>query len=743
VLVGCTAFLGAACKTDPQDHAKRGIALVDQKNYGEGIVELRTALQGNARLGEARLKLADAYLATGKPAQALQELIRAADLLPNDAKVQLRAAKVLLLAQSYNDAKTRAERVLKLDPRNAEAYVVMGNALANLSELESALVQFDKALDVDAASAESYIGIGAIQATKKQTPDAEASFLKAVSVAPKSVRAQLALANFYWATRQFDKAEAAFRATLGIEPNNLFANRAMSVFLLATGRVADAEPYFVTMAKVSNVEGASALAQYYLLTARRADARRVLTEMTQRPETYADATVRLAYLDLAEGDRAAAWSRAKELLAKEPKNPRGLVLSATLLTRDRKYDEAITAVNKALTIDPSSARAHEAAGVVYAATDRRSDAQRSFENALKADQGSFVSAVSLAQLHLEARALDKSMTYAQQALALRPGNAEAQALVARNYMARGDVAQAKPIVEQLLKRTPNLAAAHDLNAALQLTSKQPDAARASYEHALALDANDIDAVTGLVLLDLSRGKKAEAGARIETTLARRNRDEASLLLAARSYAATGDLNKSETAFREALERNPNRLSTYAQLGELYRRENRLDDAVKQFERLLERDGRSVAASTMLGMIHEQRGDKPAAEREYRRALSINARAPIAANNLAWLYVSSNRQLEEALQLAQAAHQELPDEPNIADTLGWIYVQKRMETMAIPALESSVKQMPQNGMAQYHLGVAYLQSGDVVKARQALARSLTLGDFEGSADARKALQSLAN
>ena len=64
-------------------------------------------------------------------------------------------------------------------------------------------------------------------------------------------------------------------------------------------------------------------------------------------------------------------------------------------------------------------------------------------------------------------------------------------------------------------------------------------------------------------------------------------------------------------------------------------------------------------------------------------------------------------------------------------------------MAIPALESSVKQMPQNGMAQYHLGVAYLQSGDFVKARQALARSLTLGEFEGSADARKALQSLAN
>src|SRR4029078_11122743 len=104
--------------------------------------------------------------------------------------------------------------------------------------------------------------------------------------------------------------------------------------------------------------------------------------------------------------------------------------------------------------------------------------------------------------------------------------------------------------------------------------------------------------------------------------------------------------------------------------------------------------------------------------------AIKWRAPMAATNLAWLYVSSNRQLEEALQLAQLAHQELPDEPNIADTLGWIYVQKKMETMAIPGLESSVKQMPQNGMVQYHLGVAYLQNGDFVKARQALQRSLT-------------------
>ena len=742
-VIVCCAFAAACSKPNPQEHLARGKAYLDQKKYDEAIVELRTAIQADARLTDARLKLADAYIATGKPAQALQELVRAADLLPNDAVVQLRAAKLLLMARSYTDAKTRAENLIKLDPKNAEAYVVAGNALAGLSDLDSALEQFDKALEVDATNAESYIGIGAIQATRKQTPDAEASFLKAVSVAPKSARTQLSLANFYWATGQFPKAEAAFRTTLSFEPNNLAANRAMSVFLLATGRAAEAEPYFIKIAKVSPVAGASTLAQYYLLTNRRDNARKILTAMAQLPDGFADATVRLAYLDLTEGDSSGAWKRTKEVLTKQPKNVDALVLSGTLLDREGKHEEALAALNAALAINPASARAHEAAGLVYAAIEHRADAIRSFEDALKADQRSFRSAVSLSRMHLEGRQFDKALTYAEQALSLRPGNPEAQALIARNYMVRGDVAKAKPIVEQLLQRTPNLAAAHDLNAALQLVSKQPDAARTSYERALKLDPSDIDAVTGLMLLDFSGGKKADAISLVEATVAHRNRDEASLLLAARTYAAGGDLKKSEAAFREALERNPNRLSTYAQLGELYRRQNRLDDAVTQFERILQRDEKSLAASTMLGMVHEQRGDKPAAEREYKRALSINARAPIAANNLAWLYVASNRQLEEALQLAQVAHQELPDEPNIADTLGWIYVQKKLELLAIPQLESSVKQMPQNGMAQYHLGVAYLQAGDLVKARESLQRSVKLGEFEGSADARKALQSIGN
>jgi predicted Zn-dependent protease len=145
---------------------------------------------------------------------------------------------------------------------------------------------------------------------------------------------------------------------------------------------------------------------------------------------------------------------------------------------------------------------------------------------------------------------------------------------------------------------------------------------------------------------------------------------------------------------------------------------------------------------MTGMLMEMQGQVAAAEKQYQRVLSLDPHAAVAANNLAYIYVSSNRNLDQALQLARTAKEQLPDEPRVRDTLGWIYVKKNMIDAAIPELESSTKKTPDDPVAQYHLGMAYVQSGDWDKARGALKRALALKtDFEGSAEARKALESI--
>ncbi len=75
----------------------------------------------------------------GQGERALGELVRAADLLPADVPAQVEAAKILLAGGRFEDARTRAEAALKLDPSNAEAHVLRAGAAAGLRDNESAL----------------------------------------------------------------------------------------------------------------------------------------------------------------------------------------------------------------------------------------------------------------------------------------------------------------------------------------------------------------------------------------------------------------------------------------------------------------------------------------------------------------------------------------------------------------------------------------------------------------------------
>ena len=66
-------------------------------------------------------------------------------------------------------------------------------------------------------------------------------------------------------------------------------------------------------------------------------------------------------------------------------------------------------------------------------------------------------------------------------------------------------------------------------------------------------------------------------------------------------------------------------------------------------------------------IQKQKKDAEA-KVKYEKVLSLNSHAGVAANNLAWIYAASDGNLDMALQLAQTAKAQLPDRPEVNDTL---------------------------------------------------------------------------
>ena len=65
-----------------REFVESGDRLAARKEFRQAIVQYRNALQQDPRFGEARLKLADAYVQAGDPQSASAEYVRAADLLP-------------------------------------------------------------------------------------------------------------------------------------------------------------------------------------------------------------------------------------------------------------------------------------------------------------------------------------------------------------------------------------------------------------------------------------------------------------------------------------------------------------------------------------------------------------------------------------------------------------------------------------------------------------------------------------
>jgi Flp pilus assembly protein TadD len=104
-----------------------------------------------------------------------------------------------------------------------------------------------------------------------------------------------------------------------------------------------------------------------------------------------------------------------------------------------------------------------------------------------------------------------------------------------------------------------------------------------------------------------------------------------------------------------------------------------------------------------------------------------------------LYAREGRNLDRALELITPQRQQQPDDPELNDLLGFIYLKMNAFSRAITFLQQAVDARPVDPLLRYRLGTAYLKNGDTVRARRELRRALELGpSMPEAAAARSAL-----
>jgi len=202
------------------------------------------------------------------------------------------------------------------------------------------------------------------------------------------------------------------------------------------------------------------------------------------------------------------------------------------------------------------------------------------------------------------------------------------------------------------------------------------------------------------------------------------------------------MNGAETNYKKAIELNPNIAGFYISLGSLYTRQNIADKAVQEYNLAIQKDPNSISAFMGLGIIYDTQKKYDQAKEYYQKALKINPKFAPAANNLAYLYAEKGGNVDEALNLAQSAKEQFPDDPHISDTLGWVYYKKNVFSRAIVYLKEANDKIQNNPMMRYHLGMAYYKNGEKENARRELKKALALDPkFSGSEETKEVLSKL--
>jgi tetratricopeptide (TPR) repeat protein len=743
LVCGGAAACGQSAAERRQIAYERGNQHFDRGEYREAAIEYRRSLQQDGRFADARRRLAETYLKLEQPGNALREYVNAADLLPADVDVQLKAASLLLLAGDHEGCRKRAEQVLKEHPDNVDALLLAGSSAAGLKDLDGALRDVQRAIAVDPAHGRAYANLAFVQLRRGRQDEAEQAFARAQALAPESVEVQLAIANYHWASGRAAEAEADLRKALASTPKDPRVNQTLATFYLSSGQVAAAEPFLKAVAELSrSPEPSLALADYYVMTGKIDRAVTVLARLEAERRVYVEAAARLAVIKHGQGQTAEAQAALDALLQKEPGNARLLLLKGRLLFEEGHPDAALERVNAAVQAEPRSAAAKYLLGVILLAKQDKTGAIRTFNEVLSLAPNAVDPLLQLSHLYLAAHDTRNAAQMAEQAVKADGGNAAARLALARALIARGELRGAVTHAERAVALAPASADAQALlGTALALKGDRP-AARLAITRALAAERTNIDAIGARLALDLADGRRAEAQQFLDAYEPARQKNVPLLLVIASGYDRLGQAAASEAALRRAIEVDPSNPIAYSRLGGLYAAAGRLAEARREFEIACAKEPESIPAHTMVAVLDHMRGDLRAARAAYEKVLAISATAPVAANNLAWLYAEEGN-LDRALELARTAKQALPDRAEVSDTLGWVYYRKNLHDLAAAAFKESVEQDPANPVYHYHLGLAYARLGSLVPARKALERALALSDsFDGAADARALAQSLA-
>ncbi|MCC9596307.1 XrtA/PEP-CTERM system TPR-repeat protein PrsT [Rubrivivax sp. JA1055] len=725
------AALLAACGGPSEEEllatAKQSLAQNDSKS---ATISLKSALQKNPDLAEARLLLGTTLLAMGDAAGAVVELRKAEMLKLPEARVVPALARATLaagderrvvqtwgatrlgqpeadadlsttLAMAYlrldqtPKAEQAVEAALQAQPGYAPAKLLKARQLAARADLDGALRLTDELTGADARNAEAWLLKGQLEQYGRQDRDA---------------------------------ALAAYRKAVEADPRQMTAHQSLVALLVAAGDVAGAEAHVQQLAKnLPDLAGTRLLqAQTAYLRSDFEGVRRLTQPLVQA----APNNPLVLQLAGAAEYQLRALPQAETLLAQAVKLQPGMPLATRLLAetylRTGQADKTLALLQPELDSGKARAETLLLAGQAYLQIGEARQAEAVFAQAAKvAPQNPRArTAVALGKI---GRGDTSAGLGELETLAAHESGVGADMALIASYLRQGDRAKALKAIDGLDAKRPQDPTPELMRGRVLLLGNDRAGARAAFGRALERDASYFPAVASLAALDLAEGKADAARKRFDDELARDPKNWRAMLALAEWHERTGggadaastqyaaavkaapnealprlrliddrlarrDTRGALSAAREAVAALPSSRELLAALARSELANRDYQQALTSFQKLAQLQPRSPAG--LLGQADAYLGlkDEAGAERSLKAALELAPRLLPAQRALLGLYAGSGR-YAEAVALAREIQKQRPGEAIGYLAEADVETARRKPEAALALIRSAVQKAP--------------------------------------------------
>ncbi len=582
------------------------------------------------------------YLEEGRPQPAFKCLQDALKLDPTNSEVQLKLAEVLVSGRDMKEAEDLLRRVLRSDPGNEEALVLLAQAATNEPSAEHKRLE----AQIQAGGpglAGCYEALGWLDLRMTNLDQAENEFQKACQLEPK-------LASPYLG-----------RVALCSQRGD--AKGAAAALKMA--------------AQLSPIRSATRLkyAEFKLQIGSEEEAKAMVSDMVAQAPDYIPARLFLMRLAFAEKKYDECNAIISAILNRDRFNPEAMIQAGLLAMTQHEAQKALSVFqrlndvyNKAPEVKLYLAQAYEATGDL----DR---AMAILNEALALNPDYSPAVLLLAQVNNRSGNPRQSVKLLTQEIKNHPDDAPAAVELAKIYLALNQPESALELYRKMADKYPKNPEVPRLMGEVYLKQKDHPRAHAAFEQSLRAKPDYLPTLQDITSLDILDGGYSEAHARLAQVMADAPAAAEPWTLQGDIFKKEGDTNQAEFAYNKAIELNPESSDAYLHLADLYVRTKREQQALDRLHDLVAKktnDVTTLVKSWMtIGEIQQQAGRYPEACEAYKKVLAANANFMHALNNLAYVESQDPTKLDDALELATKARALSPDDPTAADTQGWI------------------------------------------------------------------------